>query len=231
MKQNRKTQITNDWKKAFPQLTEYSPNKLYKILGSTIVGIELIKLPGVEAYRPYFVIYPLWGNKGGNDLKSCLSSPLVLKEFYDTKGLQFSISYHKHPLKYKDAVSQILNQLPFTLEGDVSIKEMFSAFDKYSNDSHLSAAPNSYLQGYLLQSKLELALCSGTDKQVKDIFDQIKFKNWDEEHFLLWDVNIEQWISDLNDKITNKYRLISQLKTNIQEQRMGKLQVSNLLLG
>ena len=55
-----KKQVAEDWQNAFPQLVKYAQNKYYKILGSVIVGIELIKLPKAEDYRPHFVIYSLW---------------------------------------------------------------------------------------------------------------------------------------------------------------------------
>ena len=55
-----KKKISDDWGNAFPQLSKYTQNKYYKILGSLLIGIELIKLPRVEEYSPHFVIYSLF---------------------------------------------------------------------------------------------------------------------------------------------------------------------------
>jgi len=55
-----KKKVIEDWQNAFPQLTMYAQNKLYKIVGSCVLGIELIKSPHTESYSPYFVLYPIW---------------------------------------------------------------------------------------------------------------------------------------------------------------------------
>jgi hypothetical protein len=54
---NIKKKVANDWQNAFPQLTLYAQNKLYKVIGSCIIGIELIKSPHTASYSPYFVLY------------------------------------------------------------------------------------------------------------------------------------------------------------------------------
>ncbi|RNL68609.1 hypothetical protein ED312_23145 [Sinomicrobium pectinilyticum] len=223
-----KKQVAEDWQNAFPQLVKYAQNKYYKILGSVIVGIELIKLPKVEEYRPHFVIYSLWGNKWGKDLKACLSAPIVLKEFFNRKGLQFSISYSKHSADFSEVLRAVQKQLPFSMEGNVSLKKVLSAFDEHSKTPPLSAAPNSYLQASLMESKLELAICSGHEKLVQDIFSQIKKRSWDLDHFALWGIKYEEWLNSVEHKITNNNELLSRLETNKQDKKLEKLQQSEL---
>ncbi len=219
-----KKQVSEDWQDAFPQLTKYTQNKYYKILGSVLTGIELIKLPRVDEYRPHFVVYSLWGNKAGNDLKACLSGPIVLKEFFNRKGLQFSIPYFKHSSEFSGMLKAVKKQLPFSMEGDVSLKTMFSTLDKHSKTPPLSAAPNSYLQAVLMEYKLEMAICSGSEKQMQDIFNQIKKRSWDLEHFKLCNVDYEEWLKNVEDKIINKEELILRLNTNKQDKKLEKLQ-------
>lgn len=43
-----KQEINKEWQSAFPQLGSYTQNKFYKVLGTLIVGIELIKVPFME---------------------------------------------------------------------------------------------------------------------------------------------------------------------------------------
>ena len=43
-----KQKINKEWLNAFPQLGSYTQNKFYKVLGTLIVGIELIKVPFME---------------------------------------------------------------------------------------------------------------------------------------------------------------------------------------
>lgn len=223
-----KKQVAEDWQSAFPQLVKYAQNKYYKILGSVVVGIELINLPKAEGYRPHFVIYPLWGNNSGKDLKACLSAPIVLKEFFNRKGLQFSIPFLKHSSNFPEALKAVKNQLPFSMVGDVSLEKVLSAMDEYSKTPPLSAAPNSYLQASLMESKLEMVICSGNEKLVQGIFSQIKRRSWDIDHFALWGIKYEDWLKNVENKITNKNELLSRLETNKQDKKLEKLQRSEL---
>ena len=72
-----KKKVTEEWLNAFPQLSAFTQNKLYKVVGPYVIGIELIKSPFTEGYSPYFVIYPLWKK----DVKTSLDYPILLKIF------------------------------------------------------------------------------------------------------------------------------------------------------
>lgn len=223
-----KKKVTEDWQNAFPQLVKYAQNKYYKIAGSVLVGIELIKLPKVEEYRPHFVVYPLWGSKAGKDLKACLSSPIILREFFNRKGLQFSVPYLKHNAEFSEVLKAVNKQLPFSMEGDIPLKKMFTAFDEHSKTPPLSAAPNSYLQASLMESKFEMTLCSGNEKQAQDVLNQIKKKKWDLEHFALWGIKYENWLKDIESKPSNRDQILSQLNANKQDKKLEKLHRSEL---
>jgi hypothetical protein len=223
-----KNKVAEDWQNAFPQLVKYAPNKYYKILGFVLVGIELVKPSSIEKYSPYFVIYSLWGNKAGKDLKACLSGPIALKPFYNKKGQEFYIPYNKHKAEFSEALKAVKNQLPFSMEGDVSLKKVLSTLDEYSKTPPLSAAPNSYLQASLMESKLEIAICSGNEQLVQDIFNQIKKRSWDLDHFALWGIKHEEWLKNVENKITNKNELLSRLESNKQDKKIAKLHRSEL---
>ncbi len=219
-----KKQVAEDWQNAFPQLTVHAQNKCYKIVGPIITGLELVKLPKSEDYRPHFVCYPLWKQ----NLKACLDTPIILKEFYNKKGLQFSIPYVKHTAFFSDVLSAVKKQMPIPLEGDVSLKSLFSAIDEHSKTPPLSAAPNSYLQAVLQESKLEIALCTGNDDQVQSVLSQIQKRNWDEAHFAMWKVDVSQWLKRLQEKVNSREKLVSQVKFNKQEKKLEKLHQSEL---
>ncbi|MEZ4921387.1 MAG: hypothetical protein R2792_19995 [Saprospiraceae bacterium] len=223
-----KKQVAEDWQNAFPQLVRYAQNKYYKILGPLLVGIELVKRSSIEKYSPHFVIYSLWGNKAGKDLKACLSGPIALKPFYNKKGQEIYIPYNKHEVEFLEVLKAVKNQLPFSMEGDVSLKKVMSALDEHSKTPPLSAAPNSYLQATLMESKLEMAICSGNEKLVQDIFSQIKKRSWDLDHFSLWGIKYKEWLKGVENKITNKDGILSRLETNKQDKKLKKLQQSEL---
>jgi hypothetical protein len=67
----------NDWLTEFPQLSAYAQNKLYKIAGPAVVGMEVLKISEMDEYRPHFVAYPL----SKPDEKSCMEEPLILQQY------------------------------------------------------------------------------------------------------------------------------------------------------
>src|SRR5690606_14982485 len=95
-----KKKVIGDWQNAFLELTAFAQNKLYKVVGATVIGLELIKLPRIEEYRPHFVIYPLWEK----DVKTNLDYPILLKEFENKKGFQYDIPYEKHRMFFDDVL-------------------------------------------------------------------------------------------------------------------------------
>lgn len=225
-KKNVKQKITEDWQNAFPRLVKYSQNKYYKILGPMIVGIELIKLPRLESYRPYFVCYPLWRE----NLKACFDAPIILKEFYDKKGIQFSIPYKKHNIFFSDVLNTIKKQMPLSLEGNVYLKNIILAIDEYSKVPPLNAAPTSYLQARLQESKLEIVLYSGNEEYIQRVLNQILKSNWDVNHFGVWKIDVNQWLDKMKDKINNRAKLLSHIKLNKQEKKLAKLVDSDIIV-
>lgn len=217
-----KKKITQDWQKAFPELVRYNENKFYKIVGPIIIGLELIKLPRVEEYRPHLVVYPLWNN----DLKECLSAPSILVEFKNKKGLQFSIPYNKHSLYFDEAIQAIKKQSQISLEGNIKLKSLISLIDNYSKIPPLSAAPNSYLQAKLKEFKYNIVINSSNDKLIKKTFSEIEKKNWDSEHFKLWGTTVSIWLNDL--KSLNKEEIIKNIEVNNRNKKLEKLLVSEL---
>lgn len=224
-----KKKVTEDWQEAFPSLVKYGQNKYYKILGPLLVGIELIKPASIEKYSPHFVVYPLWGNRVGKDLKASLSIPIIIKPFFDKKEQEFFIPYFRHEAEFTEVLEAVKNQLPFSMDGDVNLKEVFLTFEEMSKTPPLSAAYNSYLQASLLESKLELAICSGGRKEiVEGIYDEIKAINWDLDHFALWGIEYEIWIKNMESRIADKNQLLSQLSANKQDKKLTKMHSSEL---
>ena len=121
-----KKEITGEWLSAFPSLKPYTQNKLYKIIGPFVTGLELIKLPRIEQYRPHFVLYPLYRN----DVKSSLESPCLMFEFYTVRKLQIHLPYDDRKQLYKNTQQLILQALKIQLVDDVELKELYSLVDE-----------------------------------------------------------------------------------------------------
>ncbi len=204
-----KKKVIEDWQNALPQLSLYAQDKLYKVTGSIVVGLELIKLPRTAAYRPHFVIYPLWKK----DLKSSLDYPILLKEYYNKKGLQYSIPYERHNIFFNDVLDSIEKQSPLPFEGDIDSKKLMSVLDGYSKTLPLSAAPNSYLQAVLQEAKLKIAL-SISIEEAKSVLELINKKSWDVNYFKAFGVDVNEWLQSLKDTVTNRDEFLKQIEVN-----------------
>lgn len=224
-----KKRVIEDWQNAFPQLTSYAQGKLYKVLGPIIIGVELIKLPRTEEYRPHFVVYSLFGGRLGNDISACLAGPILLQEYYDKKGFQHDIAYEKHNLFFDDVLDCVKEQTPLPFEGNVSFKKLTLVFDEYSKTSPLSAAPGSYLQAALLAAKLKIALFIGVE-EAQSVLEQINRRSWDVNHFKVCGVDINNWLQGLGEIILDRDKFLERIEINKQDKKIAKLKSSELVV-
>jgi len=222
-----KKKVTEEWLNAFPQLTLYAQDKLYKVVGSIIIGLELIKLPRTDEYRPHFVIYSLCGNRMGHDIKACLAGPILLQQYYNKKGFQYDIPYEKHSIFFDDVLESITKQTPLPFEGNIPLKRIMSILDEYSKTPPLSAAPNSYLQASLQEAKLKIALFIDVTG-AQSILEQINKRNWELNHFKAWGVDVNEWLQSLQTTITHRDEFLKQIEINKQDKKIAKLLSSEL---
>ncbi len=218
-----KKKVIEDWQNAFPQLTMYSQNKLYKVVGSCILGIELIKSPHTENYSPYFVIYPIWKK----DVKTSLDYPIFLKDFKNKKGFQYDIPYEKHSVFFDDVLDSVKKQTPLPFEGNISFKKIETAIDVSSKTPPLSAAPNSYLQAVLQEAKLKIALFINSE-EAQRVFEQINKRSWDINHFKACGVDVNEWLQSLQATILNEEEFLKQIEINKQDKKIAQLKSSEL---
>lgn len=218
-----KKKVIGDWQNAFPQLTLYAQNKLYKVVSSIIIGLELIKSPFTDNYSLYFVIYPLWKK----DVKTSLDYPILLKEFKNKKGFQYDIPYEKHSVFFDDVLDSIKKQSPLPFEGNISLKKLIAVLDEYSKTPPLSAAPNSYLQAALQEAKLKIALFIGVT-EAQSVLEQINKRNWDTNHFKACGVDVNEWLQSLQTTISNRDEFLKQIEANKQDKKISQLKSSEL---
>jgi hypothetical protein len=220
-----KKKVIDGWQSVFPQLSSYAQNKLYKVVGSIIIGLELIKSPFTDNYSPYFVIYSLWKH----DIKASLDYPILLKDFKNKKGFQYDIPYEKHSIFFDDVLDSINKQSPLSFEGNISFKKLIAVLDEYSKTPPLSAAPNSYLQAALQEAKLKIALFIGV-AEAQSILEQINKRSWDVNHFKACGVDVNEWLQSLRTTISNRDELLKQIEVNRQDKKIAKLKSSEIIL-
>lgn len=119
-----KRAVIKAWIEFFPELRLFTPRKLYKILGNAIVGIEIVS--NGEWYGAYFVIYPLYGNIMGIDLKNVLAGPIFLVN----KRRGALIGYIEREEKHKIQPKQELKEdFGVFLQGDITLANLLKQID------------------------------------------------------------------------------------------------------
>lgn len=219
-----KKRVTEEWLSSVPQLSAFAQNKLYRIVGCTIIGIELVKLPKVEDYRPHFVLYPLWKS----DFKNCLDSPTILMEISNKKGLQFSIPYLKHISYFNEAIECLKKQLPILWNENVALKSLFDIVDNRFNDILIKS--NSAQQAKLFELKFYTALYTGSQSQVQNVLNQIQqaSKNWNMQMFEMWYGKFDTWLQGLQEKVSSREEFLKQIEINKQDKKIAQLKSSEL---
>lgn len=219
MKEESKRNIEEKISKFFPALKKYNNNKFYCVLEPLIVGIEIIKIPRSNDFRPHFVCYPLWYNT----LKSCFSNPLMLIEIKDKRKDQISLTLDDMSRNF-DVISNLINnQIPFKFGKDLKLKSLISVLDKYSKTSFLGASMNSYLQARLAKQRVIISLLTSNLNFAQKELKNIENKKWDLEHFSLWDINYNDWINEVKKVIEDPKILESQLGENLRNNKISNL--------
>ena len=126
--------MTNKWLNEYQGLRKYKKNQLYCITGPFILGIELVKLPRIDKYRPHFVVYSLYGNPTGTNLKECMMYPIIMFELFNSKNLQYSLDFEGVILEAKESLDSFLN---FKLGENISFEYFLNWFDQITNDPNL----------------------------------------------------------------------------------------------
>jgi hypothetical protein len=225
MDSKTKRHITEEWLKAFPDLSAYSQNKLYKTIGAFICGVELINLPRSENYRPHFVIYTLFKK----DIKSCLEYPALVFEFFDDKKLQLDLPYNDISGHYIAAQNLISQNLKIPFDKNVSLQQFNELINNVIlNDPIYKSHPGKIAS--LLELKFYAALYVGDKIQAEKILNQIQFesKTWNMQLFETWYGKFDMWIKELQKTIFNRELFLKQIEENRNDKKIIQLKNSEL---
>jgi hypothetical protein len=224
-----KKKIGPDWQSRFPGLGKYSSNKLYKIIGPLVAGIELITIPRMECYRPHIVIYPLWGNVLGTDVKACMEYPAIMFQLLNKKNLQFDVPFAKHELLIDEAAECLRQSIPFSFESDVKLDDLYELIDKHSR--HILIRSDDGKLARMEVIKLFTALYAGNDAYVKKIWDNIhnNASHWNPVRLAFEFGNADSWLVRLQQTQENKQEFIHLIENNKKDKDLAKLQQGLLI--
>ncbi|MGO4289867.1 hypothetical protein [Chitinophaga sp. RAB17] len=217
-----KRQVTNSWLERFPQLTAYTKVKLYKILGPNIIGIEIIKLPRTDEYRPHFVIYPLWKV----DENKCLETPVVIKDIKRKDGFQLDIPY-KDNEKWKNEAFDCTSNQVISLNEDVTIDDLFELIADVLKTGRRGPIP----EANAFETKLFTSVYLGDWKRTEKILDELSEvgPTWPPFGFDFIYGPFDQWYKSLEEKVRNRDLFMNQISKNSESAKLSKLKRSELV--
>lgn len=220
-----KKKILNDWLGAFPQLSSYAQNKLYKVVGPIVAGIEIPKLPRTDEYRPTFACYSLWKSNE----KECLEEPIFLLEMNNTRGFQLDISYNKHESIFHEAVACIRKQILIPFDRDVSLKGLFEMIN--NQFLHMLVKSSPVGQAKLYECKLFSALYVNDTALINKVLNEINqaAKSWQPSLFEWKFGKLDLWLQGLQEKIKHREDFLKQIEGNKQGKKISQLKTSELL--
>lgn len=221
-----KKAVLKDWEIAFPSLTPCLSNSLLKVLSVCIIGIEIMRVPRSNEYRPLFVCYPLWEE----DEKAIFSESFILQEIRDKKGLQFDIPYTKHKEYFEKAVECTKEQVLIPLDTDVPLSSFVRMINfQLKNDTLTKASP--LMQSKLYQLKLYAGLYMNNQNLINKVLSEIKeaMINWTPDLFEWKCGKKEIWYQNILAIINNRENFMLKLDENMKQKRIKKLQYAELL--
>ncbi len=208
--------MTDKWLNEYSGLVKHKKDKLYCITGPFILGIELIKLPRINKYRPHLVIYSLYGLPLGNTLKDCMSYPVLMFEFFNSKNLQYSLDINEEIDEVKDSLN---NFLPFEIGKNILAESFFNWLNSILSDSNLKSRirlpevweVRYYLALYISSNKANLIL-NEIEKNTKNLDKEKCFKNYG---------GFSNWLNEL--KTTDRVKFLKLIDKNKNSKELKNL--------
>lgn len=222
------SRICSDWLERFPELGKYHQNKFFKVVGPLVAGIELIDVPMMEQYRPFFFIYPMWES----DVKACFDFSPIYFEFSDERKSDLNIPYRRHQDLFSMASVCVREQLPWPLDRDGHLSEVLRFAEQYLKTPR---ALHSGVRGQVIIRKLAVLLAAWmNDAHAVSIgLDVIRQeqKKWDRDQFILWFGDFDSWHASLLDQVSRREDLLRSVRLNLQDAKIRQLPYSALLPG
>ena len=210
--------IVSDWQKQFPILSQYTSSTLYAKADIILIGLRLDKIMS-NTYRLILEILPLWIQE-----KRKISIPVFSVELFNKKGGQFFIKYQLHEYLFEAAVECANQQFGLILRENIRANDIFRLVDSFS--STLITKHNPINWHRLFELKLALAFYSGE----ADLIDTVKAeienetKYWNEKEFNhMFMKSIEEWKSDLYQKMENRETIMKQVQLNMDDKKISRL--------
>ncbi len=209
-----KTKVSKMWLKGFPHLKRFNQNSLLAIAGPFLYGVELVKIPYQDEYRPYFVLYSLLGSS----LQECLNYPILLLTPRNERDLQITISYSDSKNSQK-AFKLMKDQFPIESEETLESTAIHSLIEDQLKKETIKIS----LQQPELLELLYFSHFYNLQDEAFEVIERIKMESegWDKKRFELLYGNFNEWLIKLEN--TNREDLLKSLVVIRNNKKLKKL--------
>lgn len=210
----QKNRTVEIWLQMLPKLRFFSRSILLRMVGPTLIGLELTKLQMADMYQPHLVVFPLW--KIG--IKECTRFPILYKVFNYNGKSQIQLPYTATEQEVCDLSLSVTQSHLLTFDGAFKKDVLFSVIENYLSEPPQSSVPFSHLQADLWEAKFFFALYldSGFALQV---LDELKSKPWNLHYFKMAGIDKETWIDTLDLAFIERNRFLATIAKNIESNR------------
>jgi hypothetical protein len=202
-----------DWQKAFPEFTPYSKERLFRIVGPFVIGIELLRGIKASEQNEYSVVFSscfLW------DFPGQFTNLLVGYYFSNKAGGPLVIKYHEHDKVFKESAACVKTRFPFTYNKDVKLSEIFSFANLRIYDEQQKQHPDTFFLGKLMKMKFYAALYANNMKAANTVLKEIAAKKWTTFPVFFLEVDAVKWLEELKEDAKNRDVFMLQVQASKQ---------------
>lgn len=199
-------------------LTPISSRIFVHLNDCVLVGLVLVKVPGMPSYKLYFAMYPLWRST----LKGCLEIPLFQIALLDDNGFEIYISKYIDDEYAQSLIEKCREQFPL-LSGDISFANMIISLNCHiAHDKSINS--NFVLNMKIYKLIYGIALYMNELEAANNIYHLIsgQISQWDAETFRYWYGEKEDYLRTLKEYEQNRERIISNVHTNLANPKLAK---------
>lgn len=185
-----------------------------------LMGMNLVKVPGIAGYKLFFSIYPLWRQS----LKTCLDYPLFLQPIVDCKNIDYVLPEDMNENDADRALHLYQSQIPFNHSADVSFIGL-REFLQYGIAHDVNIKSNFVLQMKIYELLYGIALYRNDKETANNICKAISDNiiQWDDKIFQYWYGDKAEYLMRLMDFDSNRINLLDNVSLNLAEPKIGKL--------
>ena len=221
--------IGRDWAARLTGFGQLKWNSFYRIIGPIVIGIELKQIRSEEEYRPVFVVCSLWANADAN-LRSCLTQPFITRSITKWDLTEYTITYENHSVFFEEALADSLRQIPFPIEGNVSLadlKQFVNGYQRFDSPENIGD------QLSLLEILLFCALYVGQEVEAKKILTDSKdlASKWNKRYPEFFPhSSLVAWVNSLLVVVKDFDRFIDVVNRRKHDQLIATIPFSELYL-